>query len=325
MSRPIVPPHLRPELAAVALMGAAGLLVQVLLLPRLPDRIAIGWDAAGAPSGTASPMLCVLTSLLLLVVLLLCGALLRPPGRTARFLGGCLLAASTFGAAFGTGLLVVQLDLPHASAVPAPWGLLLLCSALLLPAGALGWLLARPGPEPAFASRHPAALPVARGERIAWVGGVGMRPALLVILGLAGVLAASCFALAAMLGALPAPLGLSLGAACALLVAVCLCLSVFRVRIDRGGVLVRSALGVPRWRIPLDEVDSVAVAEVQPLRDYGGWGLRQAAGRVAIVLRAGEALEIGRRGRRPLVVSLRDADGAAAVLRALLERERSEG
>lgn len=56
---------------------------------------------------------------------------------------------------------------------------------------------------------------------------------------------------------------------------------------------------------------------VNPMGDFGGWGLRLSVdGRVGVVLRTGEALQITRRKGRPFVVTVDDAETAAAVLSA---------
>ena len=93
---------------------------------------------------------------------------------------------------------------------------------------------------------------------------------------------------------------------------------VFRVRIDRRGLLVRSLIGWPRTRIPLDDIDDVATATIDPLREFGGWGWRIAVdGRRGVVLRAGEALQVTRAKGRVFVVTVDGAAEAAAVLQTL--------
>jgi hypothetical protein len=52
------------------------------------------------------------------------------------------------------------------------------------------------------------------------------------------------------------------------------------VRVDAGGVLVRSIIGFPRFRIPLRDILSAEVIDVGAISQYGGWGIRiiQSAG-----------------------------------------------
>jgi hypothetical protein len=96
------------------------------------------------------------------------------------------------------------------------------------------------------------------------------------------------------------------------------------VRVDDGGVTIRSGLGWPRTRVPLDEIVRADVTEVRPLRDFGGWGWRVGrGGRVGIALRRGESLLIERTGGRSIVVTVDGAAVAAGVVNALADRARS--
>lgn len=97
----------------------------------------------------------------------------------------------------------------------------------------------------------------------------------------------------------------------------------FVVTVDREGLTVRSVLRWPRYRVPLDEVVRADVTHVSPLRDFGGWGWRVGRdGRVGVVLRRGEALQVTRTARRSIVVTVDGAATAAGVLNALVDRSR---
>jgi hypothetical protein len=103
-------------------------------------------------------------------------------------------------------------------------------------------------------------------------------------------------------------------------------LSFVVVQVDERGVTVRSPLGWPRTRVPLDEIVRADVTPVKPLRDFGGWGWRVGrGGRVGIVLRAGEALLVERTGDRSLVVTVDGAPTAAGLVNALADRSRGPG
>jgi hypothetical protein len=100
-------------------------------------------------------------------------------------------------------------------------------------------------------------------------------------------------------------------------------MSSFDIRVDQTGVTIRSAIGLPRYRIPLDEVVRADVTEVSPMRDFGGWGWRVGrGGRVGIVLRKGAGLLIERTGGRSIVVTVDGAATAAGVINALADRAR---
>jgi hypothetical protein len=93
------------------------------------------------------------------------------------------------------------------------------------------------------------------------------------------------------------------------------------VRVDARGVRVRSVIGVPWVSIPLDQITSADVIEVQALAQYGGWGIRWALnGRIGVIVRSGEALEVHRAKGLDLVVTVDDAGTAAALLNALVTR-----
>lgn len=89
----------------------------------------------------------------------------------------------------------------------------------------------------------------------------------------------------------------------------------FRVTVDRTGLTWRSALGVPRGHVPLEEVTGVSVADVRP-GDFGGYGIRSVPGATGLVTRHGPALQV-LHGQRRLVVTVDDAVTAASVLEGL--------
>ena len=96
------------------------------------------------------------------------------------------------------------------------------------------------------------------------------------------------------------------------------------VRVDGAGLSIRSALGVPRTRIPLDEMVQARATTVQCLAEFGGWGWRTAMdGRTGILLRSGEALEVTRTGGGVFLVTVEDAETAAALLNTLADRARA--
>jgi hypothetical protein len=95
------------------------------------------------------------------------------------------------------------------------------------------------------------------------------------------------------------------------------------VLVDRTGLTIRSVIGWPRVRVPLDEVVRADVIEVRPVRDFGGWGLRVGRrGRVGVVLRSGEALLVERTGGRSVAVTVDGAATAAGLLNALADHVR---
>jgi hypothetical protein len=95
----------------------------------------------------------------------------------------------------------------------------------------------------------------------------------------------------------------------------------WRVRIDSRGAITEGLLGLPRFTVPLADIRSARVVSVDPLADFGGWGVRWGSGRsLGIVLQAGEALELERLDGRRFVVTTPDAERAAALINGLRAR-----
>ncbi|WP_050348434.1 hypothetical protein [Arsenicicoccus sp. oral taxon 190] len=98
------------------------------------------------------------------------------------------------------------------------------------------------------------------------------------------------------------------------------CTSV-RVTVDARGLTWRTPLGLPRGRVPLEDVTGAEVVQVNPA-EYGGWGgFRIAPGHgFGVVMRGGSALRVTRRSGRRLTVTVDDADTGAALLDQLAHR-----
>ncbi len=87
---------------------------------------------------------------------------------------------------------------------------------------------------------------------------------------------------------------------------------------------MRSIAGVPCFTVALSEVAESSVVEVHPMKDFGGWGLRgNFKGQFGVIQRAGEALEVRRGDGSKFVVTVDEADVAAALLNTLADRVRT--
>ena len=161
------------------------------------------------------------------------------------------------------------------------------------------------------------ALTLAPGERAVWVRTTTMsRVAMIGVT--AGVAALALGTIA--LGVTGSNAWWIMFATTLLLLVLACATFVFRVRVDRAGLTVRSSIGVPRFRIPLDDIAEVGVTTVHPTSEFGGWGIRIGLdGRFGIVLRSGEALQVARRDGRIFVVTVDDAATAAALLEAMAQ------
>jgi len=59
---------------------------------------------------------------------------------------------------------------------------------------------------------------------------------------------------------------------------------------------------------------------VDPMGQFGGWGLRWGPAGFGVVLRTGEGIEVRRRSGKTLTVTVDDAATGAALLNALVAR-----
>lgn len=92
------------------------------------------------------------------------------------------------------------------------------------------------------------------------------------------------------------------------------------VRVDREAVDVRCGhIGLPRRRIPLDEVSGCRLAPLVSPRAWGGWGYRWRPEKgTAVVVRRGPGVVIDLGGDRHFTVTVDDAEGAVTAIRACL-------
>lgn len=92
------------------------------------------------------------------------------------------------------------------------------------------------------------------------------------------------------------------------------------VTIDRDAVEVRCGhIGLPRRRIPLDEVSGAHLAPSVSPRHWGGWGYRWRPEKGdAVVVRSGPALVVDLRSGRKFTVTVDDAEGAVRAIRDCL-------
>ncbi|GAA2856296.1 DUF1648 domain-containing protein [Microbacterium arabinogalactanolyticum] len=319
---------------ATLLVGA---IVVVVLLPHVPDPAAVHWSGDGRPDGFASPWLNLLPVGIGVVLVILFAWLARalprlqqtrpgpaalsqgpaPTVSTARFLAAVNLGLAVMLTVISVASMGVQLGVADAADAPDISGWAAVGSACAVVATLAGWFA-----QPAASDgdqRAESVEPSASG-RTEWSGSVVMARSGQVLLGigvlitvaLTGVLVAR----ASLTGSWGSAL-LMIGVTALLLLAVGTSL-VFRVRVTTDGLRVRSIVGLPSTRIRLSDIAKVEVLDVDPLRDFGGWGWRIAVdGRRGVVLRAGRALQITRISGRRFAVTVDGADDAAAVLEGL--------
>jgi hypothetical protein len=305
-------------------LAGIGVALQLAWLPELPATVATHWSFDGrpdafGPSWTMPLLLAILGVLLPVIFGVLLTRTVGPEGPTAtqKLLAGASVFAVTLLSVVITASVAIQRGLPVGT--PSPTILPVLgigVGASLLLAGA-GWFFL-PRAVPGASKPGPAAPPitVAPGELVVWVGHARFATwAVILLCGVVAVATAAVVFVVATRGIWP------LAIVPVVLVLSLLGTSSWRVRVDADGLTVRAALGWPRYRVPLTEIASATTAEVVPLGEFGGFGVRWGPGRrLGIITRGGEALEVLRHDGRAVVVTVDDAATAAGLLTALAAR-----
>ncbi|GIF02647.1 hypothetical protein [Actinoplanes siamensis] len=288
----------------------------------LPDPLASHWGGrSSVPDGFSSLKALTLSTGVLVVLLLALFAAIGwfwgSTATTRRLVAASAVWAGGFGACLLLFTAGVQRGLTDASRATLPgWAVAGLLVLPLAPAVVAALLVRKDPREPAGGPVGPDAPRLALGgdERAVWIHRADGGPGLI-----AGALAIAVVAVLAVVlrewALLIVPV---------LLAALFAAMFAFTVRVDATGLTVRSVLGWPGTHIPLEEVERASVAEVRPIREFGGWGWRVGRrGRVGVVLRAGESLLVERSADRSFVVTVGDAATGAALLNTLAERSRA--
>lgn len=317
-------------------------IIVALWLPEIPEPSAIHWGTDGVDGyGPGWTHLVVLAGIALMIVVfaLLAWFAHRLPenGRsaapvageraqwspTARFLGAANLGVAGLIALVTLVGVGSQRGLADASQTP-DIGFAVFGGFVLLVVGAVvGWFAQPSTPRAESGNGTDAApLPAAASERVVWIGTATIARSGFAVLG--GSVLVVC-ALAAVLLATGSGDAWSLAIMLASVAVVLFALVVtfaFRVRIGPAGLLVRSRVGWPKVEIPARDVASVRTVDVHPFGEFGGWGFRYGLdGRTGVVLRRGEGIEVTRVDGRRFVVTIDDAETAAAALATAARRE----
>jgi hypothetical protein len=290
-----------PAAITVALVFPA-----VLLSSRVPNPMAIHWNASGEPNGQGPWWVVTLIFLVLWCSAWFVLLSMRPTHRRET-------AASVYG--IGALLVGVQMSSLLANLDRASWHdarhtpnliVTLALTFLALAIGAaIGWVVSGPDAPPDHAgARDARPLPSAGlrpGERAVWAGAAHNRWMYLV--------SAAVVTLAVVFGRG----GALFVAAVAVAVALLVCVHVDVVIGPAGITTAVGVIGWPRRRIGFDEVNAARVAHVVPL-EYGGWGWRRRINRTAVVIRRGDALDLELRTGKRFVVTVDGAEQAAGVV-----------
>lgn len=318
----------RPHRLRTILLGAVlplvALAVAGLLLAawrtRLPDPVALHWGTDGVDrTGSFGALVLPFALLAVLLCLPMVAVALLVPRALRRGAVGLAAGTGVLAAGLAVASTLTQLDLADATAAPAPTASLALAitAALLIGLGA-AWAaggdppLPATGPVPADAPR----MDLPETATAVWNRPLPHPGSAALALETAPVLVAVVLGVVTGQWWLLLPMGL--------LTAVLIVMTRGRVRVDREGLTVHGLLGRVRIRVPAAEVVRADVVDVDPLRSYGGWGVRVGRdGSLGVVARRGEAVRVSRSEDRVVVVTVDDAATAAALLNTVAGRART--
>lgn len=295
-----------------------------LWLPRLPDPAATHWGTSGGPDGfgPAATYLIMVPAVgfgMTLITWLVVRMGSRPRSRGAlpvwsafpRFMAAFGLGVVVFFTMLMLGTVAGQLDLTDAKDAPGVGWILVCGAAMWIVTAAAGWVV-QPDvtvwPEDA-ATAEPIAL--RESERAVWIGEIRPSKAYLWLMGVTCLLllGGTVLSFTADLVAGWVMLGTFV------LVLVLLIVSAwFWVRIDDRGFEARSIIGWPVFRVPVADIERVEAIGINPLTDFGGWGMRWTPGRFGLVMRTGDGIVMTRKDGRIFGATLDDAETAASVL-----------
>ena len=307
-------------IAPLVLAGAA-LVWGFSLAAQLPARIVVHWDLAGHPNGYGSPFQfpIALASVCLPLIAIFGGAVVLISHRGPLTPLAKVLAVTSIWVTLiiSVTFLGSLLDRNAGADIGAMLGIALAAATVV---AAAAWFVLPPGVRGVGGSVRSAVTPVtlADGERASWIRTTSVSA------GMIWVVVAVCAVIAAVtIFSTIATGGQYWWFAFVPVVVLLIVLSNFAwtVRVDGRGLRIRSVLGIPVVHVPLDQVTSADVTDVQAISQYGGWGIRFALnGRIGVILRSGEALEVHRRKGLDVVVTVDDASSAAALLNGLVQR-----
>lgn len=305
-----------------ALLAAAASIVGLLLIPDLPETLAVHWGVDGTVDRVDG-----LGSYIAIIAFLVPGFALGAAGfsisplrhGTSRLYARSVVALTTwFGVFISVSMFLgvyAQRGVTDPYAVPGSTVAiaLLIGFAVAVAAAALAALATPTLPQSTGLSAEGAALPIADGERVYWAQ-ISRSPR--------GVIAIPIVTIV-FIAVLFAVVGLPVWATLivGLILASLFTMMSWRVVVDQRGLTVTGLFGFPRFHIPLESIVAAAAIEVRAFGEYGGWGVRFGrSGNWGVITRAGTAIEVQRRSGANFVVTVEDAATGAGLLTSLARR-----
>ncbi|MEH6781593.1 MAG: DUF1648 domain-containing protein [Rhodoglobus sp.] len=300
----------------VITMGAA--FVMALWIPELPNPVASHWGTSG-PDGYSTVGSVIALPLLIILVFAAVTAFASwrgAPHGGMLWVHKFLIATSVFLAVLisviAAGSLAVQRGVENAENAPDIGAIVLAAFPIAIIMAFFAWLMLPAAERINSSPVEVEPIPGAVTQRVHFSSTTRVGAGVVVIVAVALVALGAALAVQAVSNPaellLPAVIGL-------VVIALAVSTLSWRVTIDQRGLRVRSALGFPRTTIAPDQIDSVAVVDVNPIGEFGGYGWRWAPdGRSGIVLSKGDAIEVTRMNGKKFVVTMHDAQLGAEAL-----------
>ena len=209
--------------------------------------------------------------------------------------------------------LWIQLDKTDVSDVELPWAAVSVGVAIGCVVGAIGATFLKDyRVRPAAAERPDAKLPRGPAHTVRDVAGFGRIGTIVfavVAFGAAGLACRAVGGIWPLVAAFP-------------VVLVLLALMRFEVIVDASGLRVRN-FGLTSIDIGIDEVTGAKLVDVNPFKDFGGWGLRSKGHRrYGIVTHTGPGVEVATAGGMTVTITTQRADAMAGALNAFADDRR---
>jgi hypothetical protein len=312
-------------LVAPLVLTLATLAITFGIASTLPERVAVHWNAAGVPDGYGSPYsFPILIAVICLPLDAIFGAIAvlsshrAPITAMTKILAVVGLFITVLLALVLGGSLVLQQGHASGDHIPIVWLPIGFGVTAIVCVGA--WFLL---PKAVRSQRGGGTVvaPVALGaeERASWIRSATAPAGLTwAVVGFMILIAAIVLFSVLERGGAYWPISFIP----VVIFLIVLSNFAWTIRVDARGVCMRSSLGIPTITVPLANIESAEVIDVQAIAQYGGFGVRWGLnGRFGVILRSGEALEVLRHNGRSVVVTVDDAASAAALINGLVKRE----
>ncbi|MFT3943790.1 MAG: DUF1648 domain-containing protein [Ancrocorticia sp.] len=316
-------------LVAPVLLWGVSTALQMIWIPRLPDPIATHWGASGEPDGYGTmwtpfigTLVCALILPCSMVLYALKGVVRGDVGPTYRFIAAASCGMSGFFAVLFAWTTGMQADIPSWEDSPSVMPGMAVALGFAVVVGVGGWFIQPAVRVPAARYRKIEPIALRRDERVSWTATAAMNGFLVALLALV-VMGSTILSAMAWIVWDTATAGF-LTVSTIITGLILVTMTVFRVRIDKEGLLIQSAAGLPRVRVPLDQIAEIRVTDVNPVGQFGGWGVRGSRNRLGIITRTGEALAVKQTNGRLIIITVDGAESAAVLLDALVWREQEK-